>query len=202
MTRLQISCFFLGLGFISVCGCAVLKGISAGQEWSSNYSLMQGVEANDPAIIDGDVGTVGQSQYLEGSGDTIRDFNAPSESIVFLPEAKSIHRIVIYSSNLVWFDLWVMDAQSRWEKFQEIKGNKKPVIDLRLNRTLNTTGIKIKVRRTSDDAEMRRKNVERVGGYRIYKGRTRAPAKIAEIELYGFVTKGDKMDDPYGETQN
>ncbi len=95
-----------------------------------------------------------------------------------------------------------MDAQSRWEKFQEIKGNKKPIIDLRLNRTLNTTALKIKVRSTSDDAEMRRKNVERVGGYRIYKGKTRAPAKIAEIELYGFVTKGDKMDDPYGETQD
>ena len=52
------------------------------------------------------------------------------------------------------------------------------------------------MRRTSADSALRRKNVQRVGGWRLYSGKTRALAKIAEIELYGFVPKGDEADAP------
>ena len=38
---------------------------------------------------------------------------------------------------------------------------------------------------------MRRKNVRNVRGWMVYSGNTNAPAKIAEIELYGFVSEPD-----------
>ncbi len=195
--QLFITIFFAVLTIVLLSGCAHLPDFSAAQEWSENYALAKGVQANDPAIIDGNVKTAGQSQYVESSSNTVSSFATQSESIITLPEPKSIHRIVIHSTNLDAFDLWVMDDQGRWEKIKEIKSNKNPVIDLRLNQTVNTAGIKIRVRRTSDDSEMRRKNVQGVGGgYRVYSGKTHALAQIAEIELYGFAPKSDAVDAP------
>lgn len=175
----------------SLCGCAGFQGISAGQAWSNNFALTDGVTSNDPAIIDGNVRTMGQSQYVESTGDVILGLGAQSESIIILPEPKSIHRVVIHSPNLRAFDIWASDAQGRWEKIKEVESNKKKIIDLRLNRTVYTSGVKIRVRRTSDDAGQRRKNVQNVRGWRIFSGKIKAPAKIAEIELYGFVSKSD-----------
>ena len=74
-------------------GCKALQNFSARQEWSSNYALMEGAQANDPAIIDGDLKTVGQTQYVESSmsGEdnyvrTMATYAAPSEAVVILPE--------------------------------------------------------------------------------------------------------------------
>ena len=188
---------FAVLTIVLLSGCAHLLDLSAAQEWSENYALAKGVQANDPAIIDGNVKTVGQSQYVESSSpDSVRGSSTLSESVITLPEPKSIHRVVIHSTNLDAFDLWVADAQGRWEKIKEVKSNKEPVIALRLNRTVRTAGIKIRVRRTSDDSEMRRKNVQAVGVYRVFSGKTHALAQIAEVELYGFVPKTDAVDAP------
>ena len=192
-----ITCLFITFSMASMYGCAHLTAFSAAQEWSENYALAKGVQANDPAMIDGNVKTVGQSQYVESSSpDSVRGFSTLSESVITLPEPKSIHRVVIHSTNLDAFDLWVTDAQGRWEKIKEIKSNKEPVIDLRLNRTVRTSGIRVRVHRTSDDAEMRRKNVQAVGVYRVFSGKTHALAQIAEVELYGFVPKRDAVDAP------
>ena len=169
-------------------GCA---SISVKQAWSSNFALTDGTTANDPAIIDGNVGTLGQSQYVEATGDAIMGMEAQSEAVILLPEPKSIHRVVIHSPNLRAFDIWITDAQGRWEKIKEVQSNKKKIIDLRFSRTVYTAGVKVRVRRTSDDATMRRKNVRNVRGWMVYSGNTNAPAKIAEIELYGFVSESD-----------
>ena len=169
-------------------GCA---SISVKQAWSSNFALTDGTTANDPAIIDGNVGTLGQSQYVEATGDAIMGMEAQSEAIILLPEPKSIHRVVIHSPNLRAFDIWITDAQGRWEKIKEVQSNKKKIIDLRFSRTVYTAGVKVRVRRTSDDATLRRKNVRNVRGWITYSGNTNAPAKIAEIELYGFVSESD-----------
>lgn len=75
-----------------------------------------------------------------------------------------------------------------------MESNKKKVIDIRLNRTVYTSGVKVRVRRTSDDAGQRRKNVRNVRGWRVYSGNVKAAAKIAEIELYGFVSESDETD--------
>ena len=172
-------------------GCLGLQGISAEQQWSSNFVLADGVRANDPAIIDGNVRTVGQSQYVESTGDMIMSYGSQSESIITLPDPKSIHRVIIHSPNLQAFDIWTTDSQGRWEKIKEVESNKKKIIDIRLNRTVYTSGIKIRVRRTSDDAGQRRKNVQNIRGWRTYSGKINAPAKISEVELYGFVSKSD-----------
>lgn len=176
---------------VSSSGCTGLQGISAKQTWSANYALVDGAESNDPAMIDGNVRTLGQSQYVESTGDTILGFQAQSEAIVMLPEPKSIHRVVIHSPNLLAFDIWTTDTQGRWEKIKEVESNKKKIVDIRLNRTMYTSGVKVRVRRTSDDAGQRRKNVRRVGNVQLWSGNVKAPAKIAEIELYGFVSEPD-----------
>ena len=181
----------LVLVIISSYGCLGLQGFSAEQQWSSNFVLADGVRANDPAIIDGNVRTEGQSQYVESTGDMIMSYGSQSESIITLPDPKSIHRVIIHSSNLQAFDIWTTDSQGRWEKIKEVESNKKKIIDIRLNRTVYTSGIKIRVRRTSDDAGQRRKNVQNIRGWRTYSGKVNAPAKISEVELYGFVSKSD-----------
>ena len=183
---------FLAFSLVSFYGCAT--GLITEQMWSENYALMEGVQANDPAIVDGDLKTIGQSQYVEASSDIVQSHHASSESVILLPVAKSIHRVVVHSSNMDAFDIWVADNQGRWGRIKEIKSVKQKVIDVRLNRAVHTAGVKIRVRRTSDDAALRQKNIQRVRGWRIYSGHVRAPAKISEIELYGFTSKRDVED--------
>ena len=77
-----------------------------------------------------------------------------------------------------------------------MKSVKQKVIDVRLNRAVRTTGVKVRIVRTSDDAELRQKNIQRIRGWRIYSGHVRAPAKISEIELYGFASKEDVEEAP------
>ena len=192
--RLQSTFAYLFFAFnlVSLYGCTT--GLIADQAWSENYALMEGVQANDPAIIDGDLKTVGQSQYVEPSSDVVQSHHASSESVIFLPAPKSIHRVVIHSSNVQAFDIWVADNQGRWDRIKEIKSVKQKVIDVRLNRAVRTNGVKVRISRTTDDAEIRQKNIQRVRGWRIYSGHVRAPAKISEIELFGFASKKDVED--------
>ena len=197
--RLQSTFTYLFLAFslVSFYGCTT--GIIADQTWSKNYALLEGVQANDPAIVDGDPKTIGQSQYVETSGDIIQRYNAESESVILLPVPQTIHRVVIHSSNMEAFDIWVADNQGRWGRIKDIKSVQQKVIDVRLNRAVRTAGIKIRIRKTSDDAELRQKNRKYVPGLRVarhlYTGHVRAPAKISEIELYGFASKQD-VEDP------
>ena len=62
-----------------------------------------------------------------------------------------------------------------------------------MTRTIHTSGVRARIRRTADDAALRRKNVRRGFGYRQIGGKTKAQAKIAEFELYGFVTEGEQV---------
>lgn len=185
---------FLVFSVVSFYGCTTVPSFIADQTWSENYALMEGVQANDPAIVDGDLKTIGQSQYVEPSSDVVQSYHASSESVILLPAPQSIHRVVVHSSNIEAFDIWVADNQGRWERIKEIKSIKQKVTDVRLNRAVHTTGVRIRIRRTSDDAELRQKNIQHVRGWRIYSGHVRAPAKISEIELYGFASKQNRED--------
>ena len=184
----------LVLSVVSFYGCTVAPAFITDQTWSENYALMEGVQANDPAVVDGDLKTIGQSQYAEASSDTVQSHHASSESVILLPAPQSIHRIVMHSSNVEAFDIWVADNQGRWGRIKEIKSVEQEVIDVRLNRAVRTAGVKIRIRRTSDDAELRQKNIQRVRGWRVYSGHVKAPAKISEIQLYGFISKQDVED--------
>ena len=188
---------YMLLGLLCFCwGCTL------GQKWSENYALLPGVTASDPAFIDDNPETVGQSQRKKGSGSVGTDINIPSEAIVHLPEKKSIYRIVIHSTNLEEFEVHAFNSRGEWDKIYDQRSNRDPIIDIRLKKVIMTTGIKVVVRRTTDDAarkrenvQMRRENVQtsdgniRRGRYRIFvTGPTTALAKISEIELYGYAT--------------
>jgi len=133
----------------------------------------------------------------------VTDLNLPSEAIIFLPEKKAIYRVVIHSANLEEFELMAMNSRGEWDKVYDRRSNKETVIDIRLRKVVRTTGIKLVVRRTREDAARRRENVQirrenvetgdgqrRRGRYRYYvTGPTTALAKIAEIELYGYASE-------------
>lgn len=177
-------------------------GCVIGQKWSQNYTRLPGVTASDPAFIDNNLETIGQSQRKKGSGSAITDLEIPSEAIIHLPEKKSVYRIVIHSTNLEEFEVQAFNSRGEWEKIYDQRTNKDRVIDIRLNKVVTTSGIKVVVRRTTEDAarrrenlQLRRENVETSDGRRrrgryVYhlKGPTTALAKIAEIELYGYAT--------------
>ncbi len=185
----------LVLGLMCLCSGCVL-----GQQWSENYALQTGVTASDPTFIDGKPETIGQSQRKQGSGSALTDLNIPSEAIIHLPEKRSIYRIVIHSTNLEEFEVQAFDSLGEWQKIYDRRTNKDRVIDIRLNKVVTTTGIKLLVRRTTDDAarrrenlKLKRENVETSEGQRrrgryLYHltGPTTALAKISEIELYGY----------------
>lgn len=183
---------------LSIAGCKVFSTLVAEQQWSSNYALEDGVRASDPAFIDGDLKTMGKSQFPQESP---QGFQFPlSEAIVDLPEKKSIHRIVIHSPNLQVFDVMARDEAGSWNKIKEFKGNKEGVIDARIS--VVTDGIKLRVRRTTDDATERRKHRRRTRDWIIIDGNLRASAEIKEIELYGFMDKGAKKISTESKTTN
>ena len=181
----------------------LLSSCVISQEWSENYALMDGSRSNDPLIIDGLLQTEGQSQIIRKSGNLEVDLYIPSESIVLLSEKKTIHKVVIYSSNLKEFELMARDSTGGWSIIDEYKGKHKPIFELRINPSYTTDAIKLIVRATTDDGAQKRKNlkVERENevtpsgkvrrGQYVYKvhGPLKAPAKIAEIQLFGFADK-------------
>ena len=188
---------FLLLGLICFC-----YGCTLGQNWSENYALLPDVTASDPAFIDDNSETIGQSQRKKGSGSAGTDIDIPSEATVYLPEKKSIYRIVIHSTNLEEFEVHAFNSRGEWDKIYDRRSNKDLIIDIRLKKVVTTTGIKVVVRRTTDDAARRRENVQirrenvqtsdgniRRGRYRYFiTGPTTALADIAEIQLYGYAT--------------
>ncbi len=178
----------------------LLTACVVSQQWSENYALVDGVKANDPVIVDGNLNTIGQSQLKKGSGSLDLDRWQNSESIIILPEKKKIYRVTIHSSNLQDFQLLALNSQAEWDVIHDQQHNKAKVIDVHLKRSVITDGIKLLVRETTDDKARRRQNskIERENevtsdgkvrkGEYVYKitGPQTAPAKIAEIKLFGY----------------
>ncbi len=196
LNRANVCRYMLLVVLFFCCGC------SLGQKWSENYTRLPGTTASDPAFIDDNTETVGQSQRKQGSGSVGTDINIPSEAIVYLPEKKAIYRIVIHSTNLEEFELHAFNSRGEWDKIYDRRSNKDTIIDIRLKKVVRTSGIKVVVRRTTDDParkreniQLRRENVQTPDG-KIRRGRylyfvtgpTTALAEISEIELYGYAT--------------
>ena len=85
------------------------------------------------------------------------------------------------------FDVMARKENGGWETIKEVKGNKEERVSLKLSHGVITDGIKIRVKRTSNDASERRKNVRRIDNWIIFSGSIRSSGKIKEIELYGYV---------------
>ena len=178
----------------------LIMACAVGQQWSENYALMEGAKSNDPVIIDGNLETIGQSQTKKSSGSLRLDTNLTSEVIILLPDKKTLYRVVVHSSNLQDFQLMTLNSMREWHQIYEQRANKEAIIDIRLKRAVTTNGIKLVVRKTADDAARKRKNLklerenEVTAGGKVRRGRQvykmygplKAPAKIAEMELYGY----------------
>ena len=173
------------LGLLSVClyllslfGCALV----AKQEWSENYAAIEGVRATNARMIDGNIRTFGETASREGSQDGFGP--APtSQAIVMLPERKVIRRVVIHSDNLKKFTIYADKGNEDWEIIKEVNNVTSNPIDLSVNAPFLTDKIRVRVIGTTDDAALRRGQRRRNFWA---SGNRRAPAKIYEIELYGY----------------
>ncbi len=174
---------YLGLLFIclyslSLFGCAIV----AKQEWSDNYASVEGVRATNARMIDGNIRTFGESAFREGSQDGFGP--APtSQAIVMLPERKVIRRVVIHSDNLKKFTVYADKGSENWEVIKEVNNVTSNPIDLSVTAPFPTDKIRVRVLGTTDDASLRRGQRRRNFWA---SGNRRAPAKIYEIELYGY----------------
>lgn len=202
-TTYKIRRFRTTIIIISLMCLIQTSGCIISQQQSENYALMKGVTANDPVIIDGDLNTVGESQPKKSSGSLAIDAKITSESIVYLPEKKKIFQVKIHSPNIQDFKIMALNTLGEWDQIHEQRSTDSKIIDIRLKRSVTTDGIKVVVRKTSDDAARKRQNL-RVGreneetpdgrirrGRMVYKvsGPLTAPGKIAEIELFGYADK-------------
>lgn len=181
-------CFAGMLGSIAWGG--ILLGCSAKMltttASSVNLASLPGTQSNHPAFIDGDPKTVGQTTFPENPGGAYREVTPPSEAYVLLPGVFTINKVRIYSDDLVGFDLYVEDPSQGMKLVGKYEGQKGPVIEAKMRGVTRASGVRIRVRRTENDAETRRRNT-RVGvfGGRYIIGDTRAPATIGEIEVLG-----------------
>ena len=116
--------------------------------------------------------------------------SAASEVVITLPAKKKIRRIVVHSENVVEFDVFVAKeshtTERNWALIKEIKKAKSPVTVSVLT-PYPTDRVRLRVRRTSDDATKSREFGARNVGF-IQASNRRAIGKFREIELYGYKT--------------
>ncbi len=181
--------FFALLGFIVVFnGCAALF---SEQEWSENYSLLEGTQATSPQMIDGKLNTIGETTFPAGSQGFVGT-NPASQVVITLPEKKIIRRIVVHSDNLTEFDIFAdkgsIAVDADWQLIKDVKSVKSNPIKISLLIPFPTDRIRLRVLGTKDDALLSRQERARSGGRGWNVGNRRAVGKIREIELYGYKT--------------
>lgn len=172
---LKLVVFVIIMPFVLVACGFVSKSIVAKQEWSENYAREKGVEATSPAMIDGDVTTVGETQPPEST----RGAAEYTEAVIKFPEKKAIRRIVIRTPNIQNFNIYAAGkGEDDWVALAEFKNNLEKKVEANVSAVTNQ--IKIRVRKTSDDAVL-------PGGRGSRKQLQRARGKIQEVEIYGMV---------------
>ncbi len=166
-------------------GCAVF----APQPLGENFALMEGTRANHPGLIDGDLRTMGESEppASEAANSSIVG-TPPTEAVVLLPTERVITKIVVHSEEILSLDLLFESSSSGWVIHDKYDGLKGPSFVLKPRGLVSASGVKLRIRRGTGDKALQKKNVQRAGGYTIYRGPTRANVKIREIELFGPVS--------------
>ena len=177
------------------------------ESWSANFALeSSGAKATSPEINDGKMDTWGVTQMPK------------REYTLALPEAKEINRVLIYSGNVIAYELFYWDIkENKWVSIGGIgpnAGSKKvysdkykmtiPRFDHRIN--VKTDKIKLTVDRTQKDGVMttrtpskndkiinQRTEYMQMGRDRVrvdlYDVFTFGVATIREIEIYNHVQK-------------
>ena len=198
----RITTFFALICFsVIMIGCAALF---SEQEWSENYALLEGTSATSPQMIDGNMNTIGESSFPAGT-DTAFGSNPASEVVITLPEKKVIRRIVIHSDNIKTFDIFAdkggIIVEQDWKLIKDVKSVKTKPIVIPMLVSFPTNRIRIRVKSTTDDANLKRTQRARTGGFRQFGQNRRAQAKIREIELYGYKTAEQTQESNATETR-
>ncbi len=165
--------------FLSFIGCSALF---VPQELSENYALMPGVECDAPEAVDGDLNTVSNNTRIH----------------IFLPEKKSIRRIIIHSPNISNFIIYESTGgEGQWKIIKSFKGNTQTRIEI--NTQVTTDKIRIFITDTTGvryvgPGVSKNKN----GFYQKVDAQLDARPQIQEIELYGLVNKAttSKSNEP------
>lgn len=176
-------------------GCHVLL---SEQEWSENYTQLDGTRATSPQMIDGNYHTVGITQPFSAPQGIYR-FNAGSEVIITLPEKKSIRKIVIHSDNIKEFNLYADKGgtslrDTDWQVIKEVKSVKSYPLEISIPFAFPTDRIRLVVLDTANDASLWRRakakfyqgdmSLLTFGG--VAEFRRSIAGRISEIEIYGF----------------
>lgn len=192
--------------FSLLCCSIILIGCStlfSAQEWSDNYALMEGARATSPQMIDGKLETVGETIFA--SNNNRRLVRGGSEVVVTLPEKKRIHKIVLHADNLKHIIVYadkgggILDG-SDWQFIKEIQSVKTNPIEMKVLIPFSTDRIRVRVMKTTEDAQLAREKNRRVGGI-IFVATTGAAGKIREIEIYGYKTVEQTKTDKVAETR-
>ena len=174
---------------VIIIGCGALFSV---QEWSENYALMDGTQSTTPQAIDGNLNTIGDAVF---PGD-VTGMSPASEVVITLPEKKKIRRIVVYSENVVEFDVFVAKeshtTERNWTLIKEIK-NASNSATVAVLTPYPTDRVRLRIRRTRDDASKSREFGAKYVGY-IRASNRRAVGKIREIELYGYKTTSEQVE--------
>ena len=183
-----IPLFALFAFIVILSGCAALF---SEQEWSENYSLLEGTQATSPQMIDGKLNTIGETTFPAGSQGFV-GANPASQVVITLPEKKVIRRIVVHSDNLTEFDIFAdkgsIAVDADWQLIKDVKSVKSSPIKISLLIPFPTDRIRLRVLGTKDDALLSRQERARSAGRGWNVGSRRAVGKIREIELYGYKT--------------
>ncbi len=146
-----------------VCFVVIMSGCSAlltQQEWSENYALLDGTQANSIEMIDGDMNTVGVVSSASNSASKVNRTPAP-EVIVNLPEKKVVRKIVIHSDNIKNFILYADKGGKTitgtdWQMIKTVQRVKSHPIVIPILYAFPTDRIRLVVLGTSDDAGLTR----------------------------------------------
>jgi hypothetical protein len=164
--------------YLSGCQAGILSKFFEEQQWSENYALLERTTCTTPAMIDGNMDTVGIS--------------GRHEVIITLPERKPIHRILIRGTNIEDYILYASkSSEGNWKQIDKKKNNKSDTIDIRVN--VVTDKLRFRIGGTFDDV----RRAKDPYAYQLTGQRDipvkRAAVSVREIELYGFAEKEKKQ---------
>ena len=150
-----------------VCFVVIMAGCSAllsQQEWSNNYTLLDGTQATNPQMIDGDISTVGKTSSTN-SANSLSGKNSLPEVVITLPEKKIIRKIVIHSDNIKKFKLYADKGGSPisgtdWNLIKEEQNANSGKIVIPILYSFPTDRIRLVVLGTTDDASFTRNEVD------------------------------------------
>ena len=136
MKRFPFIITIIILLYLSGCQAGILSQLFKEQQWSENYALIEGTTCTTPAMIDGNMDTVGRS--------------GRHEVIITLPERKSIHRILLRGTNIEDYILYAsLGSDDLWKRVIKKENNKSDMIEIRAS--IITDKLRFRIGGTFDD---------------------------------------------------